>query len=183
MKEGQYQTVSQFFYSTCIKHNSRPAQLFNADLYNNDNSGRFTYREMLQRVEIIACGLMSLGFDKQQRAAIMSTFWCDLFKRENIPFDRDSLVFSNASGAPVCVQAGKDFIDQPLLREMIEKEVKAANKSLEGFEAIKKYAVIPRRFQEETGEITPTLKPKKHVILSNYEDTVKSLYEQDQSKA
>lgn len=110
-------------------------------------------------------------------------YFIELFKRENIPFDRDSLVYSNASGAPLCVQVGRDFIDQPMLRELIEKEVKAANRSLEGFEAVKKYAVIPRRFMEETGEITPTLKPKKHVILTNYKDTVRSLYQQDQPTA
>ena len=106
-------------------------------------------------------------------------YFIELFKRENIPFDSDSLVYSNASGAPLCVQVGRDFIDQPMLRELIEKEVKAANRSLEGFEAVKKYAVIPRRLLEETGEITPTLKPKKHVILTNYQDTVRSLYQQD----
>ncbi|HBV98301.1 MAG: hypothetical protein JL50_19695 [Peptococcaceae bacterium BICA1-7] len=124
-----------------------------------------------------------IGDEKKYISALLVpnfNYFIDLFKRENIPFDRDSLVYSNASGAPVCVQVGADFIGQPLLREMVEKEVNAANKILEGFEAIKKYAIIPRRFLEETGEITPTLKPKKHVILANYEDTVRSLYEQGQ---
>jgi long-chain acyl-CoA synthetase len=101
----------------------------------------------------------------------------ELFKKERIPFDEDSLAFANVGGAQMCVQVGDDFINQPALREMIDKEVQAANKSLEGFEAIKKYAVIPRRFLEETGELTPTLKPKKRVILEKYHQVVEGLYQ------
>lgn len=50
------------------------------------------------------------------------------------------------------------------------------NKHLEGYEMVKQYAVLANRFTEETGEIIPTLKPKKRVILKNYHEMVEGLY-------
>ncbi len=65
-------TVSWNFYNTCRKFPNRDAQLFNPKLYSGDNKGRFTWAEMLERVESISCGLMWLGLNKGDGAAIMS---------------------------------------------------------------------------------------------------------------
>ena len=72
--ESQFdlQPVCTYFYRTCEKFPSRPAQRFNADLYHGDNNGRFTYAEMRERVESIACGILSLGLGRQDRVGIMS---------------------------------------------------------------------------------------------------------------
>ena len=72
--ENQFdlQPVCTYFYRTCEKFPSRPAQRFNADLYHGDNNGRFTYAEMRERVEDIACGILSLGLSRQDRVGIMS---------------------------------------------------------------------------------------------------------------
>lgn len=64
--------VSWHFYESCRRFPDRDAQLFNPKLYSNDNKGRFTWSEMLQRVESISCGLMYLGMNKGDRAAIIS---------------------------------------------------------------------------------------------------------------
>ncbi len=99
-----------------------------------------------------------------------------LFEEENIKYDKSKLVFSSSAGTPLCVEVGDDFIAIPKLRELIAKEVENANKKLEEFEAIKNYAIIRRRFTEETGELTPTQKTKKRVITENYKDTIDKLY-------
>ena len=103
-------------------------------------------------------------------------YFIQLFDKENIAYDRSKLLYSNASGAPLCVQVGDDFIAQPVLKDLIAREVARVNKHLEEYEVVKQYAVLARRFTEETGEITPTLKPKKRVILKNYHDVVEGLY-------
>ncbi len=74
MKESHHglKTIPGYFYRTCAEFPSRPAQRFNARLYQGDNNGRFTYGEMLERVESIACGLLSLGIDRQDRVGLMS---------------------------------------------------------------------------------------------------------------
>lgn len=65
-------TVPEIFFRTCGRFPSRPAQRFNADLHEGDNNGRYTYGEMRESVEKIACGLLSLGMEKQDRVALMS---------------------------------------------------------------------------------------------------------------
>ena len=77
----------------------------------------------------------------------------------------------------MCVEVGEDFINQPLLKEQIELVVQEVNKQLEGFEAIRRYTILPNRFTEEADELTPTLKTKKRVILKNYNDKIETLYQ------
>jgi len=77
----------------------------------------------------------------------------------------------------LCVEVGEDFINQPLLKEQIELVVQEVNKQLEGFEAIRRYTILPNRFTEEADELTPTLKTKKRVILKNYNDKIETLYQ------
>jgi long-chain acyl-CoA synthetase len=59
---------------------------------------------------------------------------------------------------------------------LIAYEIEKANSKLEEFEAIKNYAIIRKRFTEDNGELTPTQKCKKRVILQNYSDTIEKLY-------
>lgn len=123
--------------------------------------------------------IFAIGDEKKFITALVVpnyNYFIDLFDREKINYDRDRLIFSSATGIPVCVEVGEDFISQPLLKAMLEKEVGRVNKKLEQFEQVRKYAIIARRFTEETGEITPTLKPKKRVILKNYEEIVNGMY-------
>jgi long-chain acyl-CoA synthetase len=103
-------------------------------------------------------------------------YFMELFEQEHIPFDRSKLIFSQATGVPICMEVGEDFIAQPRLRELIERDVVAANSKLEKFETIKKYRIIPKRFSEENGELTPTQKTKKRIIMEHYRETIEALY-------
>ena len=80
-----------------------------------------------------------------------------------------------SGGAQLCAEVEKTN-NQPLLKEQIEAVVKQVNSQLEGFETIKKYTILPNRFTEEAGELTPTLKTKKRVILDKYADTIQAMY-------
>ncbi len=103
-------------------------------------------------------------------------YFIELFDKEKIEYDKSKLVYAEIAGAQLCIQVGDDFIAQPRLRDLIAAEVKANNESLEEFEVIKKYAILSNRFTEETGELTPTLKTKKRVILEKYADVINTLY-------
>ena len=50
------------------------------------------------------------------------------------------------------------------------------NRHLAQFEKIKKFAVIPAEFSVATGELTPTLKVKRRVVLDKYADVIEGLY-------
>ncbi|MCL2154592.1 MAG: long-chain fatty acid--CoA ligase [Leptospirales bacterium] len=99
-----------------------------------------------------------------------------IFDKEKIPYDKSKLVYSSASGIPICIEVGEEFIENQKLKDLIAKEVAQANSKLEDFETIKNYAILRKRFTEESGELTPTQKCKKRVIIQNYSDTIEGLY-------
>jgi long-chain acyl-CoA synthetase len=59
---------------------------------------------------------------------------------------------------------------------LIDREVKAVNKSLSRVESVKKFALLPRRFYEEDGDVTPTKKVKRAFLEKRYADLIESLY-------
>ncbi len=65
-------TVTAKFVETTTKHAGKAGQLFNAKLYNGDSNGKLTWGDVYKRVEDYACGLMGLGLNKQDMAAIMA---------------------------------------------------------------------------------------------------------------
>lgn len=103
--------------------------------------------------------------------------YIEVFDRNGITYDKSKIKYMEAGGSQLCAEVGEDFINQPLLKEQIEAVVKQVNSQLENFETIKRYTILPNRFTEEKGELTPTLKTKKRVILQNYADLIESLYE------
>jgi long-subunit acyl-CoA synthetase (AMP-forming) len=64
----------------------------------------------------------------------------------------------------------------PVFKAYVEKQVEQVNLSLARYETIKKIALLPRELSVETGELTPTLKLKRRVILERHRDTIEALY-------
>lgn len=103
-------------------------------------------------------------------------YFVDLYDQQGITYDKSLLKYANINGARICVEVGQDFIDQPLLKTMVNDAVIEANAQLEGFEGVKRHVIIRSRFTEENGELTPTQKAKKRVIMENYRDLIESVY-------
>jgi long-subunit acyl-CoA synthetase (AMP-forming) len=64
----------------------------------------------------------------------------------------------------------------PVFRAHVEKQVEAVNTSLARYESIKKVALLPKELSVEAGELTPTLKLKRRVILERHRETIEALY-------
>ncbi len=64
-----------------------------------------------------------------------------LFKREGIAYDESKLVYENIGGMQICTKVGDDFINNKRLQELIDNDVKEANKRLEKFEEVKRYTI------------------------------------------
>jgi long-chain acyl-CoA synthetase len=62
------------------------------------------------------------------------------------------------------------------INKLIEQEVLKVNKTLSKVESIKKFALLPRRFYEEDGDVTPTKKVKRRFLEKRYSDLIESLY-------
>jgi long-chain acyl-CoA synthetase len=69
-----------------------------------------------------------------------------------------------------------DLTANPEINKLIEHEVTAVNKTLSQVESIKKFALLPRRFYEEDGDVTPTKKVKRRFVEKRYADLIESLY-------
>jgi long-chain acyl-CoA synthetase len=50
------------------------------------------------------------------------------------------------------------------------------NKTLSRVETIKKFALLPRRFYEEDGDVTPTKKVKRAFLEKRYAEMIDGLY-------
>ena len=65
--------------------------------------------------------------------------------------------------------------DVDLIAE-IDEAIAEANKLVSAAESIKKYRILPLDFTEETGELTPTLKLKRNIILQNHGAAIEAIY-------
>jgi len=69
-----------------------------------------------------------------------------------------------------------DLHDDPDLLAALQAAVDDANKAVSAAEAIKKIRVLTVDFTEESGELTPTLKVKRHIVLKTFGADVEALY-------
>ncbi|MCU1692056.1 MAG: putative long-chain fatty acid ligase [Frankiales bacterium] len=65
--------------------------------------------------------------------------------------------------------------DPEVLAE-VQKAVDDANKAVSKAEAIRKFAVLPVEWNEEGGQLTPSLKLKRSVVMKEFADEVEGLY-------
>ncbi len=69
-----------------------------------------------------------------------------------------------------------DFLNSPELKQKIESELSRINKNFGNWEQIKKFAILPEEMTVESGELTPTLKMKRKIILQKYEREIEEIY-------
>jgi long-chain acyl-CoA synthetase len=70
----------------------------------------------------------------------------------------------------------KTLAENPKLKELIRRAVANANAHLASYESIKNFAILPTEFTVESGELTPSLKIKRKVVETRYNDVIESLY-------
>ena len=92
-----------------------------------------------------------------------------------ILIDEDNVIkFAQDNRIPFATFA--DLTQNPEVRRLIQGEVDRVNKTVSQVESIKKFALFPRRFYEEEGDVTPTKKVKRRHIEQRYADLIASLY-------
>ena len=79
--------------------------------------------------------------------------------KKNIPFESNEAVLKNNE---VC--------------DMIESEIQKYNEQYGNYEQVKKIKIIPTEFTIDGGELTPTLKLKRKVILEKYSNVIDQIY-------
>ncbi len=61
-------------------------------------------------------------------------------------------------------------------RELVQEIVDSVNKDRVRVEQIKRFAILPRDFTQEAGEVTPTLKLRRKIVHAHFADEIDSLY-------
>jgi long-chain acyl-CoA synthetase len=92
-----------------------------------------------------------------------------------LTLDREeTLRFAKSEG--VLFSEWKELIHHPRVLQRVRTSIHELNTKLASYETLKRFAILPTDFSVETGELTPTLKPKRRVILERYREEIEALY-------
>ncbi len=69
----------------------------------------------------------------------------------------------------------KAILDEKIINR-IQREVDTLNNDLDKIEQIKKFKLLPNNFSVEAGELSPTLKLRRKIILDRYKDLIEEIY-------
>jgi len=91
-----------------------------------------------------------------------------------VTLDRDSVpLWAEQHGKSRDIAA---LVDDPDLRAEIETAVEDANKAVSKAESIRKFTILADEWTEEGGQLTPSLKLKRNVVMRELKDEVAALY-------
>jgi long-chain acyl-CoA synthetase len=68
---------------------------------------------------------------------------------------------------------------RPEVERLMRDRVEEVNRGLASFEQVKRFALLGKDFSQETGELTPTLKIRRKVVIGKYGPILEALYEKD----
>jgi long-chain acyl-CoA synthetase len=88
--------------------------------------------------------------------------------------------FARSRGVDAAKLAAEAHTDGDLRAE-IQRHVDGVNATLARVETVKKFALLPRPFTQEDGELTPTLKVKRAQVYANWSDEIEALYTQGEA--
>jgi long-chain acyl-CoA synthetase len=64
----------------------------------------------------------------------------------------------------------------PEVRDLIQGVVDEVNRERSRFEQVKRFAIVPRDFSMQEGEVTPTLKLRRRAVQEHFADEIEALY-------
>ena len=70
----------------------------------------------------------------------------------------------------------KEVVNMDKIKEFYRLKIDEIQQNLSGFEKVKKFVLMPSEFEINSGEITPTLKVKRNVVMQKYADLVEKMY-------
>jgi len=77
----------------------------------------------------------------------------------------------------IAYTSNEEMIHNPKVIEMMKDMVESFNKYFNHVEQIKKFELVPNDWTINGGELTPTLKLKRKVIMEKYRDAIDRIYD------
>lgn len=69
-----------------------------------------------------------------------------------------------------------DLIEVPEVIERFAREVREVNRSLGDFEQIKRFRLVTEEWTPQTGELSPTLKLRRNILIQRYHHVINEIY-------
>jgi long-chain acyl-CoA synthetase len=69
-----------------------------------------------------------------------------------------------------------DLVNDEAMRATIQSAVDEANKAVSQAEAIKKFTILPIDWTEEGGQMTPSMKLKRNIVMKDHEAEITAIY-------
>lgn len=73
-------------------------------------------------------------------------------------------------------EPSKPYATDDKIRELIQTEIDKANKNVSPWETVKKFVLLEEPLTIDSGELTPTMKVKRPVVLEKYKEEIESMY-------
>ncbi|MCX7606160.1 MAG: long-chain fatty acid--CoA ligase [Bacteroidia bacterium] len=77
----------------------------------------------------------------------------------------------------------EELIHHPQVVDLIQQEIDKINEGFSQFERVKKFILLSKEWTIEGGELTPTLKLKRRVLLTQYKDVIDALYAEAEAQS
>jgi long-chain acyl-CoA synthetase len=74
------------------------------------------------------------------------------------------------------IDAVSDFVETPAFHAEIDRHIQRVNQGLNEWERVRRWITAPSPFGIDSGELTPTLKVRRAVVLNRYVSRFDSLY-------
>jgi long-chain acyl-CoA synthetase len=71
-----------------------------------------------------------------------------------------------------------DLVQKPAIQDAVKAAVDGINGTLPSYETLKRFAVLPNDFTQESGELTPTLKVKRKFATAKYKSVLDGFYDE-----
>lgn len=75
--------------------------------------------------------------------------------------------------------SNEELIQNKVIIQKIQEIIQEMNENFSHVEQIKQFKLLPKEFTIEAGELTPTMKLKRKNILENYQNEIKSIYNEN----
>ena len=82
----------------------------------------------------------------------------------------------NAISLGLQADGNESLVSDPAINELVKERIENATTEFARFEKIKQFTLLPREFTEQDGELTPTLKLKRRVILDEFAEQIEKMY-------
>jgi len=69
-----------------------------------------------------------------------------------------------------------DLINEKALKALFQRRIREFNRTLADFEAISAFTLIADPFSQDNGELTPTLKLRRRVVMAHYREQIEAMY-------